>query len=181
MTTWTSPPRSGQYRPERCLLRHKRRATASRVLAGYVDAVAAAVRTKGFTVLNISVSAGQDLEARITVCGAPDHVATGQHSGGQDNGQNSGQNVKLAWAEDTGWSVVADHLGGTSASPWRYLHLQLAPSPETVAEFLTAVLDNSDEVGMLYPARFRFRNQPLQPVLDDLARHTPTTPSPHTH
>jgi hypothetical protein len=145
------------------------------VLAGYLDAVAAAVRTKGFTVLDISVSAGQDLEACITVCGAPNHVATGQNGGGHDNGQN----VKLAWTEDTGWSVVADHLLGASASPWRYLHLQLVPSPETVAEFLTAVLDNSDEVGMHYPARFRFRNQPLQPVLDDLARHTPTTPHSH--
>jgi hypothetical protein len=141
------------------------------MLAGYVDAVAAAVRAEGFTIVDIRIAAGPDLEACITVLGAQDHLATGQRTDPK---------VDLAWAEDTGWSV-AHHLLGTSASPWRYLHLELVPSPRTVAAFLTAVLANSDDVGMPYPARFRFRNQSLQPVLDDLGRRTPTTPQLHSH
>jgi hypothetical protein len=78
--------------------------------------------------------------------------------------------VELAWAEDTGWSV-AHHLLGDTPTPWRYLHQRLVPDPVTVAIFLESVLTMVDEVGMPYPAQFRYRAQPLQPVLDELARY----------
>jgi hypothetical protein len=60
------------------------------------------------------------------------------------------------------------------------LHLDLAPSPDAVAQFLAAVLLDGDNAGMPYPASFRLRSQPLRPVLDALAHHTtrPDRPRP---
>jgi hypothetical protein len=159
------PPRPGHRRQERC-------ETAARLLSDYADAVSVAVRALGFAVRAIQRAPGPDLEMRLGVGRGPDPALEGGASQVPDQ-------VELAWAEDTGWSVTYpgwDTVPGLT----RYLHLDLAPSPDAVAQFLAAVLLDGDNVGMPYPASFRLRSQPLRPVLDALAHHTthPDRPLP---
>jgi hypothetical protein len=153
-------------------------------LAEYVDAVAVAVRALGFTVGDIHLRPSPDLDAAITVGRGPDPMRDG-------GDPKVPERIGLAWAEDVGWSVTypdtstADTStsaaeGGTAKDMVRYLHLDLVPSPETVAGFLVAVLLDGGDVGMPYPATFRLRSQPLQPVLDALERHTHTASAPLT-
>jgi hypothetical protein len=142
------------------------------LLSDYADAVSVAVRALGFAVRAIQRAAGPDLEMRLGVGRGPDPALEGGASQVPDQ-------VALAWAEDTGWSVTYpgwDTVPGLT----RYLHLDLAPSPDAVAQFLAAVLLDGDNVGMPYPASFRLRSQPLHPVLDALAHHTthPDRPRP---
>jgi hypothetical protein len=134
------------------------------LLSDYVDAVAVALRALGFAVRAIQRAPGPDLEISLSVGRGPDPALEGGESQVPDE-------VELAWAEDTGWSVTYpgwDTVPGLT----RYLHLDLAPSPDAVAQFLAAVLLDGDNVGMPYPASFRLRSQPLRPVLDALAHHT---------
>lgn len=159
------PPRPGHRRRERC-------ESAARLLSDYADAVSVAVRALGFAVRAIQRAAGPDLEMRLGVGRGPDPALEGGASQVPDQ-------VALAWAEDTGWSVTYpgwDTVPGLT----RYLHLDLAPSPDAVAQFLAAVLLDGDNAGMPYPASFRLRSQPLHPVLDALAHHTthPDRPRP---
>jgi hypothetical protein len=74
-----------------------------------------------------------------------------------------------------GWSATHPLVDGP-ANPWRYLHLELVPAPAAVANFLGALVADGEQVGMPYPAQFRHRSQPLQPVIDALARHAVTQP-----
>jgi hypothetical protein len=159
------PPRPGHRRRERC-------ESAARLLSDYADAVSVAVRALGFAVRAIQRAPGPDLEMRLSVGRGPDPALEGGASQVPDQ-------VELAWAEDAGWSVTYpgwDTVPGLT----RYLHLDLAPSPDAVAQFLAAVLLDGDNVGMPYPASFRLRSQPLHPVLDALAHHTthPDRPLP---
>jgi hypothetical protein len=159
------PPRRGHCRRERC-------ETAARLLSDYADAVSVAVRALGFAVRATQRAAGPDLEMRLGVGRGPDPALEGGQSQVPDE-------VELAWAEDTGWSVTYpgwDTVPGLT----RYLHLDLAPSPDAVAQFLAAVLLDGDNSGMPYPASVRLRSQPLRPVLDALAHHTthPDRPRP---
>jgi hypothetical protein len=142
------------------------------LLSDYADAVSVAVRALGFAVRAIQRAPGPDLEMRLSVGRGPDPALEGGQSQVPDE-------VELAWAEDTGWSVTYpgwDTVPGLT----RYLHLDLAPSPDAVAQFLAAVLLDGDNAGMPYPASFRLRSQPLHPVLDALAHHTthPDRPRP---
>jgi len=160
MSEFSPSHRWHQYPPEHGHRRQQRREAAVRRLSDYLDAVSVAVRTLGFVVRAIQLGPGPDLEARVLV------------GTGLDGGQSEvPEEVELAWAEDVGWSVTHPVLD-TPGSPTRYLHIDLAPSPDVVAEFLSAVLLDGGDAGMPYPARFRLRSQPLQPVLDALCRHT---------
>lgn len=91
------------------------------------------------------------------------------------------EQVQLAWAEHVGRSVA---FPGPDTDEWviRYLHLDLVPPPGAVAGFLAAVLLDGDGVGMPYPATFRLRSQPLNPVLEALVpvRATAATTTPAT-
>ncbi|MBO0877769.1 MAG: hypothetical protein J2P19_30705 [Pseudonocardia sp.] len=158
--------------------REQRRNTARRLLANYLEAVAEALRADGLVVTDIRISPGPDLEAQLTLTSPA----------GGDSPPASPGRIELSWAEDTGWSI-SHHLLGPPATPWRYLHIELAPSPATVARFVVATLDYQPanaaddldaeaylefevgDVGMLYPAQFRFRGQPLHQVIDALAPH----------
>jgi hypothetical protein len=89
------------------------------------------------------------------------------------------EQVQLAWSEDVGWSVTFPGPDpDTAEGVVRFLHLDLVPPPEAVAGFLAAVLLDGGDVGMPYPATFRLRSQPLQPVLEALNRHSPATTGP---
>ena len=148
-------------------------------LAEYVNAVAVAVRALGFTVGDIHLSPNPDLGAAFTVGRGPDPTRDGGHP-------LVPEQVELAWAEDAGWSVTVPRPDtdtaldtDTAGGVVRYLHLELVPPPDAVAGFVAAVLLDGEGVGMPYPAAFRLRSQPLQPVLDALARHSPTAnPTP---
>jgi hypothetical protein len=164
--------RWSQYPPERARDRQLRRDTAARLLADYLDRVSLAVRAMGFSVTDVQLGTGADLEARI-ILGA----GTGEFAGAPAG-------AELAWAEDVGWSATHPLLD-SPANPWRYLHLELVPSPDAVANFLGALIVDGEQVGMPYPAQFRHRSQPLQPVIDALTRHAVTqrpasTPVPRT-
>jgi hypothetical protein len=135
----------------------------------YLDAVALAVCALGFTVGAIRFGPGPDLDATITVGRGPDPARDGGRP-------RVPEKVELAWAEDLGWSV-AHPEPGTADTVTRYLHLDLVPSPGTVAGFLVAVLLDGVDVGMPYPGPFRLRSQPLQPVLDALDQHTRRNPA----
>jgi Family of unknown function (DUF6292) len=173
--------------------RLQRREHATGLLSRYLDQVASAVRAEGLTVVDARIRPGPDLEAQLQLrpthhphTGADTHsgVPTGaQHHNGtagipvSDCVHGTVEPFELFWAEDTGWHIEHHLLGGPSqATPWRYLHTELVPAPAAVARFTAAVLAGintiADEIGMLYPAQFRFRSQPLGPVLDALARHT---------
>jgi len=78
-----------------------------------------------------------------------------------------------------GWSVTSRTRHRrrvrtpTPPGMWCVLHLELAPTPGAVAGSGRGSA-RWDDVGMPYPARFGSASQPLQPVLDALARHSPT-------
>jgi hypothetical protein len=176
-----SPHRGRLFPPQQVQRRQQRReALQHRLRHGlveYLDAVAVAVRTLGFALRGVALGPGPDLDATITVGRGPDPT----REGGQPEVP---EELELAWAEDTGWSVTHPGLQtapGTVESVTRYLHLDLVPTADTVAGFLVAVLLDGGDVGMPYPAGFRLRSQPLQPVLDALDRHThPASPTPST-
>lgn len=190
-----SPSGWSQYPADRGRRRQQRREHAARLLGRYLSQVTSALRAEGFTISDARISPGSDLEARLRVRLNEPHG--GRHSEpsgvGSSNGKFSGARphggpvdglldgpvgspFELSWAEDTGWCVEHHLLGGpTQAAPWRYLHLELVPAPSAVARFAAAVLTDFDHVGMPYPAQFRYRSQPLQPVIEALARHA-TTP-----
>jgi len=157
-------PHQGRLFPTRQVQRRQQRREAlQHRLVEYLDAVAVAVRTLGFTVGGIRFGIGPDLDATITVGRGPDPI--------RDGGQpRVPEKLELAWAEDLGWSVTHPE-SDTAETVTRYLHLDLVPSPDTVAGFLVAVLLDGDDVGLPYPGPFRLRSQPLQPVLDALDRH----------
>ncbi|MBO0848205.1 MAG: hypothetical protein J2P20_01975 [Pseudonocardia sp.] len=157
MVESVSPCRWSQYPADGGRRRQQLREAAARLLAEYVDAVASALRAEGLSVADVRIRPGSDLGAELTLVPA-DPLRDGVPG-----------RVELAWAEDTGW-CLSHHLLGPEAAPWRYLHIELAPSPETVARFVAATLYDREDVGMLYPERFRFRGQPIQPVIDALAR-----------
>jgi len=155
--------RWSQYPPERARDRQLRRETATRLLADYLNRVSLALRDIGFNVTEVQLGAGPDLEARITL-----GAGTGEFAGVPAGGE-------LAWAEDVGWSATHPLLD-SPANPWRYLHLELVPAPAAVANFLGALVADGEQVGMPYPAQFRHRSQPLQPVIDALARRAVAQP-----
>lgn len=157
MVESVSPRRWSQYPADGGRRRQRMREDAARLLAGYVDAVASALRAEGLSVADIRIGSGSDLGAELTL------VPSDPERDGVPG------RVELAWAEDTGW-CLSHHLLGPEAAPWRYLHIELAPSPATVARFVAVTLHDREDVGMLYPAQFRFRGQPIQPVIDALAR-----------
>jgi hypothetical protein len=136
---------------------------ATRLLADYVAAVATALDTGGFPVTQIRMGSGPGLHARLTLTPidprSPGIPAT----------------ITLAWAEDIGWAF--SHFLPTHTR-WRYLHRELAPSPATVAGFVVLVLTHHDDTSMLHPARFSHHGQPLQPVIDALARRTAPARTP---
>jgi hypothetical protein len=139
--------------------RQQLRETATRLLSTYLSEVGKALRAEGLAVTHVRMSHGPDLEARLRV--SPVDATSGLPA-----------RVELAWAEDTGWSIEHHLLGGlTGGIPWRYLHLELVPAPKAVARFVVNVFTSTEDVGVSYPAQFRFRGQPLQPVIDALARH----------
>lgn len=149
--------------------REQRREHAARLLSCYLRHVGSALRAEGFTISDARIGPGPDLEARLRVHRGEPHDFP--FDGLLDSPVDSP--FELFWAEDTGWRVEHHLLGGpTQAAPWRYLHLELVPAPSAVARFAAAVLTEFDDVGMPYPAQFRFRSQPLQPVIDALARHS---------
>jgi hypothetical protein len=159
---------------EKVQRRQQRRETLRHRLGEYLDAVTVAVRALGFTVQRTRLSPGPDLEAVITIGRGPDPARDGGHP-------HVPEQVKLAWAEDLGWSVTYPDPDTTDTSAevvTRYLHLDLVASPDTVAGFLAAVLLDGEDIGMPYPGPFRLRSQPLQPVLDALSRHNPTSYTP---
>lgn len=140
--------------------RRQQRREAARLLSTYLREVGKALRAEGLAVTHVRMRPGPDLEARLGV--SPVDTASGLPA-----------RVELAWAEDTGWSIEHRLLGGpTGGIPWRYLHLELVPAPKVVARFAINVFTSAEDVGMSYPAQFRFRGQPLQPVIDALARHS---------
>jgi uncharacterized protein DUF6292 len=162
MTATMQPSPWRQNPDERLARRRQRRDTAQRLLVGYLDAVAGALEQEGMRVIGRRANTSPALEGSLSI--VPGHALV--------PGESS--TLELAWAEDTGWSI-AHRLIGTTTTPWRYLHMELVPAPSTVAQFVLAVLCNEDDSGMLYPAQFRFRAQPLQPVIDALARRTAPT------
>lgn len=105
----------------RCSARQQRLETVRLHLRGYLDAVCCALCAAGFWIPCADIAPNGDLDAQLTVTcgGAPA--------------------VRLAWAEDVGWSVSHLLLGDTP-TPWRYLHWELVPLPPTVVEFLRSVL-----------------------------------------
>lgn len=157
MAESVSPRRWSQYPADGGRRRQRLRDDAVRLLAEYVDAVASALRAEGLSVVDVRIGPGSDLGAELTL------VPAGPERDGLP------RRVELAWAEDTGW-CLSHHLLGPAAAPWRYLHIELAPSPATVARFVAVTLHDREDVGMLYPAQFRFRGQPIQPVIDALSR-----------
>jgi hypothetical protein len=163
-----SPHPGRVFPPRQVQRRQQRREALQHRLVKYLDAVAVAVRTLGFTVRGVRFGTSPDLEATITVGRGPDPT--------RDGGQpRVPEKLELAWAEDLGWSVThpqSDTADSVTDSVTRYLHLDLVPSPEMVAGFLLAVLLDGGDVGLPYPGPFRLRSQPLQPVLDALDRHT---------
>jgi hypothetical protein len=189
-----------QHRADRGRRRQQRREHAARLLWRYLSQVASALGAEGFAISDARISPGPDLEAQLRV--HPNESHGGRHSqpvrGGSSGEQPTGtkphggsvgglldrpvgSSFELSWAEDTGWRIEHHLLGGpTEAAPWRYLHLELVPAPSAVARFTAAVLTDFDDVGMPYPAQFRYRSQPLRPVIDALARHA-TPPDSATH
>jgi hypothetical protein len=160
---------SGTDRPypsTRGLSREIRVATARSRLRDYLDAVCDELHAAGFHA-KISVEPGSFLDAQITVTHTPHRTAVASHL-------DALVTVQLAWAEDIGWS--ASHPGIRSGpTPWRFLHVDLAPPPSMVVGFLLGVLNDVDTFGMLYPAQFRYRSQPVQPVIDKLTAATAAT------
>ncbi|MGH3907223.1 MAG: DUF6292 family protein [Pseudonocardiaceae bacterium] len=62
--------------------------------------------------------------------------------------------AELHWHEHTGWQFALRRRGEPDATPWRFLHLELAPVPAHVAAFTRGLLDGQD-LGLPYPAQFR--------------------------
>ena len=174
-------PQSGRGRsPHLAARRQQRREALHHRLVEYLDAVAVAVRALGFTVADIHVGPGPDLDAVIIVGPGPDPTRDGGHPAVPEQ-------VQLAWSEDVGWSVTfpgpdtdTAFDADTAEGVVRYLHLDLAPPPDAVAGFLAAVPLDGDDVGMPYPAAFRLRSQTPATGAHALASHSPTasaTPS----
>jgi hypothetical protein len=134
-------------------MRQQRIVEARAHLRGYVDEVRRALASAGFLVHRAEAMGGDDLDALVEVTIDASPV------------------VELAWAEDIGWSV-SHHLIGHTPTPWRYLHRELVPAPNAVVDFLHGVLGSNDDLGMIYPAQFRYRSQPIQSVIDALARYS---------
>lgn len=157
MTTLQPTRRARHYPYERGRAREQRHRAARELLRGYLHQVAKTLSWHGFEVTHTELGESGDLEAVLTVTptGPADRVLPPL--------------LTLSWAEDTGWAV-SHRLISTGATPWRYLHTELVPAPARVARFLALVAED-EEVGMLYPAQFRLRGQPLRPVLDELARY----------
>lgn len=162
MTARTAPKaaRRGWKAATRRPSRRPNHHVAAALLRDYVSAVAAALRLDGFVARHIRVGPGPDLAARITL------VPTEPTSPGTP------ATITLAWAEDAGWSMTHSKLR-TSPTPWRYLHSRLVPSPAGVAGFVSLVLDDADDIMMLYPAQFGRRGQPLEPLIAELAARVP--------
>jgi uncharacterized protein DUF6292 len=163
MTASKLPDKLSQNLGDPAGQRREDRDRARRLLTDYLDQVAAALHREGLRVTGRRISTSPALEASLTT--VPGRILAPAAPAA----------VELAWAEDTGWSI-SHRLIGTTATPWRYLHLDLLPSPDAVAQFAVAVISNEDDCGMPYPAQFRFRSQPLRPVLETLARFRPIAP-----
>jgi hypothetical protein len=79
---------------------------------------------------------------------------------------------------------VSHHLlGAHTPARHHYLPTELVPAPTQVARFIDGVLAPTPDpydpgltwVGRPYPTLFRYRGQPLGPVIDDLDRAVATT------
>lgn len=149
--------------------RRSRIVEARASLTEYLDAVVELLRAAGYTV-RTRMDTGNELGAELRV--GIDRVPTPGHGSTEGSTQLL---ATLRWAEDVGWSVTPAALRA-SPTPTRYLHLQLVPSPRAVVDFLRNALADP-ECGMFYPARFRFRSQSLQPVIESLTKAA-RAPSP---
>ena len=166
------------YRREQ---RRALRAQAMARLSAYLDAVTDALAEHGWQVARCALSSDRDLEAELDLRPVePTNLEPGL-----------AQPIQVRWEEDTGWCVSHHLLGPRTPALRHYMHTQLAPPPEQAAEFITAVLTPRQDPydpdfawpGMPYPAQFRFRSQPLAPVVDALERaitspDVPTNPDP---
>jgi hypothetical protein len=159
--TATTPTRS----PERAG-RRPRHDEAARLLVGYLGAVAAALNTEGLSVTGIRMGCGVTLQARLALArtaprpsGAPDRITRG---------------ITLWWAEDLGWSLSQTQLHDSRAG-WHHLPGGLAPSPATVARFVTSALSHRVDPATGSPTPVGHHGQHLAPLIDALARYSPIT------
>jgi hypothetical protein len=159
--TATTPTRS----PERAG-RRPRHDEAARLLVDYLGAVIAALDGEGLSVTGIRMGCGVTLHARLALArtgprasGAPDRVPGG---------------ITLMWAEDLGWSLSHTELRDSRAG-WRYLPGGLAPSPATVARFVTNALSHRVDPATGSPTPIGHHGQHLAPLIDALAHHSLVT------
>lgn len=153
--------RGASYPSTHRLARELRLAEARTYLRDYLREVRDALSEHGCTVLSTTITLGSYLDARFSV-----EIAAGPRDRGEES---SGSRCELVWAEDEGWSVSHPRFA-TGVTPWRYLHASLVPEPLEVVRFLLAAVSDTEDC-MVYPARFRYRSEPLQPVIDQLARY----------
>jgi hypothetical protein len=156
--TATTPTRS----PERAG-RRPRHDEAARLLVGYLGAVADALNDEGLSVTGIRMGSGVALQARLAL------VRTGPRSSGASERMPVG--ITLMWAEDLGWSLSHTQLRDSRAG-WRHLPGGQAPSPATVARFVTNSLSHRVEPAMGSPTPVGHHGQHLPPLIDALARHS---------
>jgi hypothetical protein len=160
--TATTPTRS----PERAG-RRPRHDEAARLLVDYLGAVIAALDGEGLSVTGIRMGCGVTLHARLALArtgprasGAPDRVPGG---------------ITLMWAEDLGWSLSHTELSDSRAG-WPYLAGGLAPSPATVARFVTNALSHRVDPATGSPTPVGHHGQHLAPLID-----APSPPQPGHH
>jgi hypothetical protein len=159
--TATTPTRS----PERAG-RRRRHDEAARLLVDYLGAVIAALDGEGLSVTGIRMGCGVTLHARLAL------ARTGPRASGAPDRMPGA--ITLMWAEDLGWSLSHTQLRDSRAG-WRYLPGGLAPSPATVAGFVTNALSHRVDPATGSPTPVGHHGQHLAPLIDALAHHSLVT------
>lgn len=136
------------------------RSTSAAVFA-YLRSVAAACDERGLVVTGIDNATGTDghWSGRLELF--PQHLSTAGPAA-----------VELRWSETTGWEVALQQPSEPGAL--RYLHLERAPAAQQVAAFVAGLL-RGEELGMVYPARFREADTAAE-LMAELRRHTGNEP-----
>lgn len=145
--------------------RHQPRTHGAALLTSYLDNVTGALAAHGWRVESSSLTSRHGLEAELLLRPCDSRLADGHP-------------VRVRWEEDTGWCVSHHLLGAQSPPLCHYLPTKLVPSPTEAARFIAGALSPTADpydpdfawVGMPYPTHFRYRSEPLAPVLEDLER-----------
>lgn len=148
-----------------------------------VRAVTHAAKSVGRTVWATSIPLDSYLDAHLSTVADSAPSTQASLSGGTApnervwrDGTDKTSTYTLSWTEDKGWSLSHSRFDRETTPP-RYLRTSLVPIPSQLSKFLRARFAETRE-WKACPASSRYRSQPLQPILDHLARYSQSR-APH--